>query len=157
VSDPIPAVGTCGDGDVLVDSADPDVLLVSIGSMADLCRQTADRLADQGISVRVVDPRWVLPIDSALVDACRDVRLVAVVEDGLRDGGIGSRLRTALEDAGVETPVRTFGLPTQFLDHGGRADVLAAVGLTAQEVSRTIVETTSALLPTSNPEVAHDH
>ena len=47
----------------------------------------------------------------------------------------------ALRDAQVNTPLRDFGIPTRFLDHAKRAEVLAEIGLTAQDISREIVET----------------
>ncbi len=105
----------------------------------------AERLAAQGVGVTVVDPRWVLPVDEALVPLAARHRLVVVVEDNGRAGGIGSAVQQRLADAGVPTPVRGFGIPQAFLDHGRRAEVLERIGLTAQDVSRQVVEAVARL------------
>jgi 1-deoxy-D-xylulose-5-phosphate synthase len=140
VAPEVPAVGTEDGCDVLRRAGARDVLVVSVGAMAPLCLEVADRLADQGIGVTVVDPRWVKPVADGLVDLARRHRLVVTVEDGLRVGGVGSSLSQALQDAEVDVPVRVFGVPLRFLEHAKRADVLAACGLTAQDVSRAVVE-----------------
>ena len=94
----------------------------------------------QGIGVLVIDPRWVKPLPESLVALAGTARLVVVVEDGVRVGGVGAAVSQLLRDNGVEVPVRNVGVPDRFLDHGKRAEVLAECGLTAQDVSRSIVE-----------------
>jgi len=136
----IPAVERIGVSDVLVRSGDRDVLLVGVGVMAGLGVESAHRLVAQGIGVTVVDPRWVTPIDDSLVELARTHRLVVSVEDNGRAGGFGDSLARALRDAGVDTPLRDMGVPTRFLDHAKRAEILADLGLTAQDVSRRIIE-----------------
>jgi 1-deoxy-D-xylulose-5-phosphate synthase len=141
----IPAVATVDGVDVLFQAGDRDVLLVSIGAMAETCLEVAHRCAQQGIGVTVVDPRWVKPLPPALVDLARDYRCLVTVEDGIRAGGVGSMLALMLRDAKVTTPLRDFGIPTRFLDHAKRAEVLADIGLTAQDISREIVESVAQL------------
>lgn len=141
----IPAVERLDGLDILRREGDDDVLLVSVGAMAPLALDVADRLTDQGIGVTVVDPRWVIPVNSALAALAARFELVATVEDSSRSGGVGSAVSQSLRDAGVFTPVRDFGVPPQFLAHGKRADVLARVGLTAQDVARDIVGTVARL------------
>jgi 1-deoxy-D-xylulose-5-phosphate synthase len=141
----VPAVDHVGGVDVLRRRGEEDVLVVAVGPMASLGVEVADRLAAQGIGVTVVDPRWVLPVDDALVALAARHRLVAVIEDNVRAGGVGTAVQQRLADAGVPTPLRGFGIPQQFLDHGARARVLERVGLTAQEVSRQVVEAVADL------------
>jgi len=141
----IPAVAVVDGVDVLFQAEDRDVLLVSIGAMAETCLEVAQRCAQQGIGVTVVDPRWVKPLPPALVDLSRDYRCLVTVEDGIRAGGVGSMLALLLRDAKVTTALRDFGIPTRFLDHATRAEVLADIGLTAQDISREIVETVARL------------
>ncbi len=114
------AVRTLGSMDVLHEpgEAAPDVLLIGAGPMAVTCAQAAQRLADQGIGVTVVDPRWLKPLDQALVGAAREHRLVVVVEDNGRSGGFGDAVCRLLRDHDVDTPAKTFGLPQEFLAHG---------------------------------------
>jgi hypothetical protein len=117
-----------------------DVLLVCVGAFGELGVRAADRLTAQGIGVTVVDPRWVFPVPSALVDLAADHRLVVTVEDGGRHGGVGSAVARALGDAGIDVPVRSLGLEQEFLEHDKRAAILAAHGLTDQDVARRITE-----------------
>ncbi|MFC8276985.1 1-deoxy-D-xylulose-5-phosphate synthase [Streptomyces sp. NPDC057271] len=140
VGEPVPAVRRIGGTDVLLEPARPDadVLLVSVGVMADACLQAADLLAGRGIRCTVVDPRWVKPVDEALAPLAERHRLVAVVEDGIRTGGVGAAVGQALRDAGVDVPLRTFGIPEQFLGHAKRGEVLADLGLTPVEIAGRI-------------------
>jgi 1-deoxy-D-xylulose-5-phosphate synthase len=107
---------------------------------AELGLAAARRLADQGIGVTVVDPRWVAPMPQALVTMAGKHRLVVTVEDGGRHGGFGWSLAAALRDAGVDVPLRDLGVPQRFLAHGSRSEVLAELGLTAQDVARRVTE-----------------
>jgi 1-deoxy-D-xylulose-5-phosphate synthase len=141
----VPAIGRVGGVDVLRRQGDDDVLLIAVGATVPLGLEVADRLAAQGIGVTVVDPRWVLPVDGALVPLAARHRLVVVVEDNGRVGGMGTAVQQRLADEGVPTPLRDFGVPQRFLDHDSRAQVLELVGLTAQEVSRQVVEVVAGL------------
>jgi 1-deoxy-D-xylulose-5-phosphate synthase len=139
----IPAVGKAGAMDVLRTAAagglSSDVLIVSVGAMAQVCLDVAERLADQGIGATVVDPRWVKPVDPALVPLAAGHRLVVTVEDNVRVGGVGCAVAQALRDAGVHTPLRDFGIPAQFLDHANRGEVLEQIGLTGQRIAHEVV------------------
>lgn len=125
--------------DVLREAPHRDVLIVTVGPMAKLGLQVAERLAAQGIGATVVDPRWVVPVPPSIVDMARDYRLVVTIEDGIRVAGIGTRIRQDLRAAGVDTPLDELGLPDEFLEHGDRAELLADVGLTDQRIARDIV------------------
>ncbi|SCK49073.1 1-deoxy-D-xylulose-5-phosphate synthase [Streptomyces sp. WMMB 322] len=141
VGPPVPAVGRVGGMDVLRRPADvqrPDVLLVSVGALAPMCLEVADLLDKQGISTTVVDPRWVKPVDEELAPFAEQHRVVVTVEDNGRSGGVGSAVAQALRDANVDVPLRDFGIPERFLDHGSRADVMAEIGLTAPDIARQV-------------------
>ncbi|MFF8711912.1 1-deoxy-D-xylulose-5-phosphate synthase [Streptomyces sp. NPDC015184] len=138
VGEPVPALDRIGSMDVLHRADDPDVLLVAVGALAPVCLGAADLLAGGGIRCTVVDPRWVKPVDGELPPLAARHRLVAVVEDNSRAGGVGSAVGQALRDAGVDVPLRTFGIPEQFLAHGKRAEVLADIGLTPVEIAGRI-------------------
>ncbi|MGW2407998.1 1-deoxy-D-xylulose-5-phosphate synthase [Streptomyces sp. NPDC001739] len=138
VDDPIPAVDRVGGVDVLHRAPHPDVLLVAVGVMAPVCLRVAELLAARGVDATVVDPRWVKPVDPAVVELAADHALVAVVEDNSRTGGVGWAVGQALRDAGVDVPLRTFGIPEQFLPHAKRAELLADLGLTPAEIAGRI-------------------
>ncbi len=116
-----------------------DVLIVSVGTMAELSLDVAQRLSDQGISATVVDPRWVLPVPESVVSLAARHRTVICLEDGVKAGGVGSRIRQSMREAGVDTGLNEVGLPVEFLAHGSRSEVLARVGLTAQQITQDVV------------------
>jgi 1-deoxy-D-xylulose-5-phosphate synthase len=150
VGDDLPAVRREGPVDVLRDGA--DVLIVGVGAMARLALEVADRVAAQGISATVVDPRWVVPVPAELTGLAARHRLVVTVEDNSRVGGVGARVSQSLRAAGVDVPTRDLGIPPEFLAHGSRAEVLAEAGLTAQEVARQVVELVAGLEPQPETE-----
>jgi 1-deoxy-D-xylulose-5-phosphate synthase len=141
----IPSVGKAGGTDVLVRNGPKDVLVVGVGSMAGVAVGVAERLVAQGIGVTVIDPRWVMPVDPALVELAREHRLVVSIEDNGRVGGVGSLLLQTFNDAGVDTPFRLHGIPQQFLDHAKRAVILERIGLTPQAIALGVVEDITAL------------
>ncbi len=148
------AVGKLGAMDILAvpgDGTANDVLLLGAGPMAVTCLEVARRLADHGIGVTVVDPRWVKPVDEALIPAARGHRLVAVAEDNGRSGGFGDAVSRLLRDHDVDTPVKTFGLPQEFLAHGSREQVLEAAGLSPQHLARRLTEAVARRTP-ATPE-----
>ncbi|MFZ0001289.1 MAG: 1-deoxy-D-xylulose-5-phosphate synthase [Trebonia sp.] len=144
------AVGKLGAMDVLAvpaDGAAKDVLLLGAGPMAVTCVEVANRLQDHGIGVTVVDPRWVKPVDEAVIEAARAHRLVAVVEDNGRAGGFGDAVARLLRDHDVDVPVKTFGLPQEFLTHGVRDQILEAAGLSPQHLARQLTEAVARRTP----------
>jgi 1-deoxy-D-xylulose-5-phosphate synthase len=145
VPEDVPALDRVGGVDVLHRDEQAGVLLVSVGAMAGLALDVAERLGRQGIGVTVVDPRWAFPVPAEITDLARAHRMVVTVEDNSRTGGIGDAVAAALRDAEIDVVVRTFGIQPQFLDHAPRASVLARLGLTAQDVSRAVVETVARL------------
>jgi 1-deoxy-D-xylulose-5-phosphate synthase len=143
--DDVPAVGKAGGADVLVRKGTHDVLIVAVGAMATTAVDVADRLVAQGIGVTVVDPRWVKPVDSAIVELAREHRLVVSVEDNGVVGGCGAVLLQTLNEAGVTTPYRLRGIPQEFLDHAKRGVILERIGLTPQALALGIVEDMAAV------------
>ena len=140
VSQEIEAIRRLDDGvDVLMESPAKDVLILAVGSMAHMGLQVAKMLADQGIGATVIDPRWVIPVPESVVSLASKHRLVVTIEDGIRVGGIGTRVRQDLRAAQVDTALSEIGLPDEFLEHASRDEILDRVGLNAQDISREIV------------------
>ncbi|MEW1964178.1 1-deoxy-D-xylulose-5-phosphate synthase [Micrococcus sp. NPDC078436] len=161
VGEPVRALERLEDGtDVLSrigpaaheDDADRDVLIVAVGAMAELGLDVAQRLSRQGITATVVDPRWVLPVAGSVIRLAARHRIVVCLEDGVRAGGVGSRIRQEMRAAGVDTALNEVGLPVEFLAHGTRAEVLDRVGLTAQRIAQdTVAQVLGAKVPYARP------
>ncbi|WP_116247163.1 1-deoxy-D-xylulose-5-phosphate synthase [Nocardiopsis sp. FIRDI 009] len=147
VAEHLDAIGHVGSMDLLRRAAEggrsKDLLIVGVGSMAQVACEVADRMADQGIGVTVVDPMWVKPLDEALVAEAAEHSVVAVIEDNGRTGAVGDAVARLLRDNDLDVPVRTFGIEQEFLDHAKRDRILQQQGLTPQELSRKLTETVS--------------
>lgn len=139
--DPLPAIDTVEGVDVLARTggADPTVLLVGVGPMARTAVDAAAILAEAGVSCTVVDPRWVLPVPSALVKLAGDHEHVVCVEDGLVEGGVGALVAQRVAEAGLTTPVRSLGVPLAFLAHATRPELLAELRLQAEDVAQRVL------------------
>jgi 1-deoxy-D-xylulose-5-phosphate synthase len=140
VADPIARLRQLGSLDVLHETGEGavDLLIVGVGAMAATSVSVAEKLEAQGLSVRVVDPRWVLPISPDLVQAAGEATAVAVIEDNLVSGGIGSSVTLAMRQAGVGARVHCYGIPKEFLRHASRAQVLDQIGLTPDAIATSL-------------------
>ena len=140
VGNSIDAIKRTDDGvDILRQSPSKDVLIVTVGAMASVGLQVSDLLAAQGIGATVIDPRWVVPVAKSVIDMSADHRLVVTIEDGIKVGGIGTRVRQDMRAAQVDTALNEIGLPDEFLEHASRGEIMERVGLTAQAIARDIV------------------
>ncbi|WP_375384318.1 1-deoxy-D-xylulose-5-phosphate synthase [uncultured Microbacterium sp.] len=149
----LPALERLHDGtDVLWRSESEDVLLVGIGPMAHLAVDVAGRLRDQGIGATVVDPRWAVPVNPSIVALAARHRLVITIEDGIRVGGVGTRVRQVLREAGVDTAVDELGLPDEFIAHATREQILEDAGLTAAKIAQDVVaQVLGTRIPVARP------
>src|SRR5699024_4743616 len=128
--------------DVLADAPEglgPDVLIVSVGALADRALAVRERLAEAGIGASVVDPRWALPVPESVQAMAQRHRLAAVIEDGIRTGGVGSRLRQELRADDSSVGVVELGVPDGFLPQGTREEVLDYAGLTVDAMTEQIL------------------
>jgi 1-deoxy-D-xylulose-5-phosphate synthase len=144
VSD-IPAFERRDDIDVLYRGESADVLLISIGAMASMAVEAASQAYREGVGVTVIDPRWVKPLPQSLVTMAQRYKSVVVIEDGIRHGGIASTVSELFRDAGLQVPIHSVGVPLEFLEHSKRDEVLQDLGITVQNVTRSIVEWSSTL------------
>ncbi len=136
----IPAIRTLEDGaDVLFESDSPDVLIVGIGAMVPDALRVAEILSSSGIGSTVVDPRWVIPVPASIVSLAARHRIVVSIEDGIRVGGVGTRIRQDLRAAGIDTAVDELGLPDEFLEHDTRENILQRVGLTPEAIAANLL------------------
>jgi 1-deoxy-D-xylulose-5-phosphate synthase len=141
---PLPAVRTAGSVDILRDpeaGEGVDLLVLGIGEMAAVAMTVAEKLAGGGLRVQVADPHWCLPVSPDVVELARAAAEVAVIEDNLVVGGIGSQVTQALREAGLTQPVHLHGIPKRFLAHASRAEVLEEVGLTPDAIADRLTAT----------------
>ncbi|PZU46144.1 MAG: 1-deoxy-D-xylulose-5-phosphate synthase [Microbacterium sp.] len=149
----LPAIERRADGtDVLSREGAEDVLLIGIGPMAHLAVDVAERLRAQGIGATVIDPRWVVPVQPSVIELAASHRLVITIEDGIRVGGVGTRVRQVLREAGIDTAVDELGLPDEFIAHASREQILEDAGLTPVKIARDVVaQVLGTRIPVARP------
>ena len=131
--------------DVLYRGESADVLLVSVGAMAKICVEAASQAYREGVGVTVVDPRWVKPLPKSLLTMAQRYKSVVVVEDGIRHGGIASTISEMFRDADLDVPIHSIGVPLEFIEHSKRGEILADLGMTAQNIAHQLVAWSSSL------------
>ena len=139
VNEDIPAFERRDGIDVLYRGESADILLVSIGAFAAMAVEAASQAYREGVGVTVIDPRWVKPLPKSLITMAQRYKSVVVLEDGIKHGGIASTVSELFRDAGLNVPVHSIGVPLAFIEHSKRAEVLADLGITVQNITRSLV------------------
>jgi 1-deoxy-D-xylulose-5-phosphate synthase len=148
----IPAFERRDGVDVLYRGESADVLLISIGSMASIAVEAASQAYREGVGVTVIDPRWVKPLPASLISMVDRYKSVVVLEDGIKHGGIASAISEQCREAGLNIAIHSIGVPLEFIEHSKRSEILEDLGITAQKISRDIVEWNSIVEEMQFPE-----
>lgn len=106
-----------------------DLLIIAFGSMVMPSLEAASLLEKEGISVGVINCRFAKPLDPGLADEARSAGRALVVEENIRQGGLGSAVLEMLSEAGVYVPLRRLGLPDKFVEHGPQSVLRSELGL----------------------------
>lgn len=131
----LPTDGFAGGMPEIVHEGDDDVAILALGATLPLGRRVAERLAAAGVDAELVNPRFACGIDRDWVRGlARRFRVVVTLEDGVRDGGFGSRVACVLGPTGAR--VRCFGLTHGFPDRYEPHELLEACGMTEENVTR---------------------
>jgi 1-deoxy-D-xylulose-5-phosphate synthase len=152
VQSDIPAFERRDGVDVLYRGESADVLLVSIGSMASIAVEAASQAYREGVGVTVIDPRWVKPLPASLISMADRYKSIVVLEDGIKHGGIASAISEQCREAGLNIAIHSIGVPLEFIEHSKRSEILEDLGITAQKISRDIVEWNSTVEEMQFPE-----
>jgi 1-deoxy-D-xylulose-5-phosphate synthase len=144
VNEDIPAFERRDGIDVLYRGESADILLVSVGAFAAMAVESAGQAYREGVGVTVIDPRWVKPLPTSLITMAQRYKSVVVLEDGIKHGGIASTISEMFRDAGLTVPVHSIGVPLAFIEHSKRAEVLQDLGITVQNITRSLVAWSSS-------------
>lgn len=124
VADPLPL----GQGEILREGS--DALLLAVGSTVTAALAAADELAAEGLSLTVVDPVFIKPLDTVLLEKlARSARFVVTAEENVLQGGFGSVILETLSELGLTVPVLRIGLPDQFIEQGSQAELRHRYGI----------------------------
>jgi 1-deoxy-D-xylulose-5-phosphate synthase len=103
---------------------------VAFGAMFTDCVKAADRLNAEGLDVGVINARFLRPLDTETIFRAIESGFVITVEESTLNGGFGSAVLEAANDAGLDTRlIRRLGIPDRFIEHGERQELLADLGL----------------------------
>ena len=144
VNPDIPAFERRDGIDVLYRGESADILLVSIGAFAAIAVEAAGQAYREGVGVTVIDPRWVKPLPESLVTMAQRYKSVVVLEDGIKHGGIASTISELFRESQLNVPVHSIGVPLTFLEHAKRSEILEDLGITVQNITRSLVAWSSS-------------
>ena len=144
VNPDIPAFERRDGVDVLYRGESADILLVSIGAFAAIAVEAAGQAYREGVGVTVIDPRWVKPLPESLVTMAQRYKSVVVLEDGIKHGGIASTISELFRESQLNVPVHSIGVPLTFLEHAKRSEILEDLGITVQNITRSLVAWSSS-------------
>lgn len=126
--------------DILYRGESADILLVSVGAMAQIAVDAAAQAYREGVGVTVVDPRWIKPLPaSALLSMTQRYSRLVVLEDGIKHAGVASSISELLRENNINIPLHSIGVPLEFIEHSKRAEILEDLGITVQNVTRQLV------------------
>ena len=120
-------------------SGGDDAMIFAVGRMVQTAMQASIELMGKGVSVGVVDARFVKPMDEKmLLEQARRVKLVVTVEENAVAGGFGEGVLRFLKENGVEADVLTLGVPDRFIGHGTVSQQMIECGLDSFGVARSV-------------------
>jgi 1-deoxy-D-xylulose-5-phosphate synthase len=120
-----------GKAEVVADGA--DVALIGLGTMFEMAERTKEMLEAQGLSVALINPRFIKPLDTEVLETyARKCRVLCTFEDHVMLNGFGAAVIDHLHDAGIHTPVERIAWPDEFIEHGKPDTLHELHGLTAE-------------------------
>jgi 1-deoxy-D-xylulose-5-phosphate synthase len=120
-----------GKAEVVADGT--DVALLGLGTMFSMAEQTKTMLEAKGFSVALINPRFIKPLDTAVIEAyARKCRVICTFEDHVLKHGFGAAVIEHLHGAGIQTPVERIGWPDEFVEHGKPEILRNLHGLSAE-------------------------
>ena len=150
---PEPKLLEIGTAEVVADGT--DVALIGLGTMFEMAEKAKVKLEAMGYSVALINPRWIKPLDTAMLERyARRCRVLCTLEDHVLHNGFGCGVIEHLHDAGLHTPVERLGWPDEFVEHGTPAILRAKHGMTVEECVRKVLQHLEAKSPAETPGVA---
>ena len=118
-----------------------DVAVLSIGTPGNDVAKAIDELQEDGcdISVAHYDMRYLKPIDTEiLTEVAQRFKRIITIEDGVRDGGLGTAVTEWMNDNGFHPEIHRMGLPDEFVEHGTVAELKYITGIDTAAIKKAI-------------------
>jgi len=133
-----PVLLEIGKAEVVADGT--DVALIGLGTMFEMAERTKLQLEEKGLSVALINPRFIKPLDGlVLQEYGRKCKVVCTFEDHVLFNGFGAAVIENLHDAGIHTPVERIGWPDAFVEHGKPETLRELHGLTAENATGKVL------------------
>ena len=117
-----------------------DVAVLAIGPIGNEALKAAEACSQNGVECAVYDMRFLKPLDEQLLhEVGTAYRRIVTVEDGVRNGGMGSAVLEWMNDHGYRPEVVRLGLPDQFVEHGTVAQLQEIAGIDAERIKQVIL------------------
>ncbi len=115
------------------------ICIIAIGTMVDTALEAAKLLEKENIGVKVINARFVKPLDKELIlKESEGCNLIVTLEEGVLSGGFGSAVFELFSENNVKIPLKCLGLPDKFLEHGPRPKILEMCGLSVDKIMETV-------------------
>src|SRR2546426_2352319 len=117
-----------------------DVAIFGLGNMFEVAEEAARKLEEKGISVALINPRWIKPMDTGTLEFfARSVEVVCTIEDHVLHNGFGCAVMEHLYSQGIHTPMVRIGWPDEFIEHGSVAILRQKHGITADALVEKVL------------------
>ena len=117
-----------------------DIAILAVGSMVKTAEEVRHKLKDMGYNCSLVNARFVKPIDTEIIkELSKEHRLLVTMEENVRSGGYGEKVRDFVEDYEIPVHLLTIALPDEYVEHGNVALLYEEVGIDAESVTKRIV------------------
>ncbi|MCY8933607.1 1-deoxy-D-xylulose-5-phosphate synthase [Bacillus atrophaeus] len=117
-----------------------DAVILTFGTTIEMALEAAEELQKEGRSVRVVNARFIKPIDKKMMKNILGEGLpILTIEEAVLEGGFGSSILEFAQEQGMyHTPIDRMGIPDQFIEHGSVTALLEEIGLTKQQAANRL-------------------
>ncbi|MBU1744097.1 MAG: 1-deoxy-D-xylulose-5-phosphate synthase [Proteobacteria bacterium] len=136
-----------GKGEILFDPPGAALAVVAIGACVHPALEAAELLRTEGIPVRVINARFVKPLDGELIcNTARELKRVITVEENALMGGFGSAVLELFAEKGVSgVSVRRLGIPDEFAPHATQKELRRMYGIDAAGIAAAVRDMGSGL------------
>ena len=122
-----------------------DIALFAVGSMVKTAQQVWEKLHEEGMQASLINARFVKPIDEeAVLEACREHRLIVTLEENVAAGGYGEKVLRLLNHRKMASDCLQLALPDAYIEHGNVEMLKEEIGMDADSICRSIRERLAA-------------
>ncbi|MBA2586282.1 MAG: 1-deoxy-D-xylulose-5-phosphate synthase, partial [Chthoniobacterales bacterium] len=117
-----------------------DVAIFGLGNMFEMAQEAARKLEERGLSVALINPRWIKPLDTGTLEFfARSAAVICTLEDHVLHNGFGCAVMEHLSTQMINTPVVRIGWPDQFIEHGTIPILRKKHGITADALVEKVL------------------